>query len=128
AGRPAGTNRCAAQRLTTHSGAARRTGMGQDKRQGPRGIGMRARMWGRWGLQAKMTASYVLVTAAVVVLVEIVAAAVVLPELISGTGRATEVQLLASATANQVMQQSATLGHLPTASPLRLDPPPPRTP
>jgi signal transduction histidine kinase len=89
---------------------------------------MRARMWGRWGLQAKMTASYVLVTAAVVVLVEIVAAAVVLPELISGTGRATEVQLLASATANQVMQQSATLGHLPTASQLRLDQPPPGMP
>ena len=78
-------------------------------------------MRGRWGLQAKMTASYVLVTAAVVVLVEVVAAVIVLPELISGTDRATQVQLLASATANQVMQQSATLGRLPTASQLRLD-------
>ena len=41
----------------------------------------------RWGLQAKMTASYVLVTAAVVVLVEVVAAAVVLPGLLSGADR-----------------------------------------
>jgi signal transduction histidine kinase len=79
------------------------------------------RMRGRWGLQAKMTASYVLVTAAVVVLVEVVAAAIVLPGLISGADRATQVQLLASATANQVMQQSATLGRLPTASQLGLD-------
>jgi two-component system, NarL family, sensor histidine kinase LiaS len=45
----------------------------------------------------------------------------VLPGLISGADRATQVQLLASATANQVMQQSATLGRLPTASQLRLD-------
>jgi signal transduction histidine kinase len=75
----------------------------------------------RWGLQAKMTGSYVLVTAAVVVLVELVAAAVVLPGLLSGADRATAVQLLASDTANQVTQQSATLGHLPTASQLRLD-------
>ena len=74
-------------------------------------------MWGRWGLQAKMTASYVLVTAAVVVLVEVVAA-VIAAGLISGADRATLVQLLASATANQVMQQSATLGRLPTASQL----------
>jgi signal transduction histidine kinase len=78
-------------------------------------------MRGRWGLQAKMTASYVLVTAAVVVVVEVVAAAVVLPGLISGADRATQVQLLASATANRVMQQGATLGRLPTASQLRLD-------
>jgi signal transduction histidine kinase len=78
-------------------------------------------MRGRLGLQAKMTGSYVLVTAAVVVLVEVVAAAVVLPGLVSGADRATQVQLLASDTANQVMQQSATLGRLPTASQLRLD-------
>jgi signal transduction histidine kinase len=78
-------------------------------------------MWRRWGLQAKMTGSYVLVTAAVVVLVEVVAAAVVLPGLLSGADRATLVQLLASDTANRVMQQSATLGRLPTASDLRLD-------
>ena len=79
------------------------------------------RMRGRWGLQAKMTGSYVLVTAAVVVLVEVVAAAVVLPGLVSGADRATLVQLLAGDTANRVMQQSATLGQLPTASQLRLD-------
>jgi signal transduction histidine kinase len=93
--------------------------MGKD-----RGKGMRR----RWGLQAKMTASYVLVTAAVVVLVEVVAAAVVLPELVSGTDRAAQVQLLASDTANRVMQQSATLGRLPTASQLRLDQAPPGLP
>src|SRR5262245_24593771 len=78
-------------------------------------------MRGRWGLQAKMTGSYVLVTAAVVVLVEVVAAVIVLPGLVSGADRATQVQLLASDTADQVMQQSATLGRLPTASQLRLD-------
>jgi signal transduction histidine kinase len=78
-------------------------------------------MRGRWGLQAKMTGSYVLVTAAVVVLVEVVAAVIVLPGLVSGADRATQVQLLASDTANQVMRQSATLGQLPTASQLRLD-------
>jgi signal transduction histidine kinase len=82
----------------------------------------------RWGLQAKMTASYVLVTAAVVVLVEIVAAVIVLPRLVSGTDRATQVQLLTSDTANQVMQQSATLGRLPTASELGLDRTPPGLP
>jgi signal transduction histidine kinase len=78
-------------------------------------------MRGRWGLQAKMTASYVLITAAVVVLVEAVAAVVVLPGLVSGADRTARVQLLASDTANQVMQQSTILGRLPTASQLRLD-------
>ena len=78
----------------------------------------------RWGLQAKMTASYVLVTAAVVVLVEVVAAAVVLPGLLSGADRAALLQLLAGDTANKVTQESATLGRLPTASQLRLDQPP----
>jgi signal transduction histidine kinase len=86
------------------------------------------RMRRRWGLQAKMTASYLLVTAAVVVLVEVVAAVVVLPRVVSGTDRATQVQLLASDTANQVMQQSATLGRLPTASQLGLDRTPPGLP
>ena len=77
----------------------------------------------RWGLQAKMTASYVLVTAAVVVLVEVVAAAVVLPQLLSGAEGPALVQLLASDTANMVTRQSATLGRLPTADELRLDQP-----
>src|SRR4029453_15483916 len=89
-------------------------------RQG-QGNRMRMRMRGRWGLQAKMTGSYVLVTAAVVVLVEVVAAAIVLPRLVSGADRATQVQLLPSDTANQVTRQSATLGQLPTAGQLRLD-------
>jgi signal transduction histidine kinase len=81
------------------------------------------RMRGRWGLQAKMTASYVLVTAAVVVLVEVVAAAIVLPGMVSRADRAALVQLLASEYANQAMRQSATLGRLPTAGQLRLDQP-----
>jgi signal transduction histidine kinase len=55
------------------------------------------------------------------VLVEVVAAVLVLPGLVSGAERATKVQLLASDTANRVMQQSATLGRLPTARELRLD-------
>ena len=65
-----------------------------------------------------MTASYVLVTAAVVVLVEVVAAVIAAAWADLGADRATQVQRLASATANQVMQQSATLGRLPTASQL----------
>ena len=79
------------------------------------------RMRRRWGLQAKMTASYVLVTAAAVVLVEVVVAAVVLPGLLSRADRPALVQLIASDYANMVMQQSAGLGRLPTASELRLD-------
>src|SRR4029450_9541671 len=92
--------------------------MGEDE---PARQGDRMRMRGRWGLQAKMTASYVLVTAAVVVLVEVVAAVIVLPDRGAGADRPTRVQLLASDTANRVMQQSAALGRLPTARELRLD-------
>jgi signal transduction histidine kinase len=87
----------------------------------PEGQGDRMRMRRRWGLQAKMAASYVLVTAAAVVLVEVVAAVKVLPQLVSGTDRATQVQLIASDDANTVMQQSVRLGRLPTARELRLD-------
>jgi signal transduction histidine kinase len=79
------------------------------------------RMRGRWGLQAKMAGSYVLVTAAVVVLVEAVAAVLVLPGLVSGADRATRVQLLAGDYAAMVAQQSSTLGRLPTARELRLN-------
>jgi signal transduction histidine kinase len=74
-----------------------------------------------WGLQVKMTASYVLVTAAVVALVEVVAAVIVLPGLVSGADRPERVQLLASDYATLVTQQSAVLGRLPAASELRLD-------
>jgi signal transduction histidine kinase len=77
-------------------------------------------MPGRWGLQAKMTASYVLVTAAAVVLVEVVVAVIVLPRLVSGTDRATQVQLIASDYANTVMELGARLGRLPTAREMRL--------
>lgn len=61
-------------------------------------------MRGRWGLQAKMTVSYVLVTAAAVVLVEVVAAGIVLPRLVSRADRATRVQLLVSDYANAAMK------------------------
>jgi signal transduction histidine kinase len=77
-------------------------------------------MPGRWGLQAKMTASYVLVTAAAVVLVEVVVAVIVLPRLVSGTDRATQVQLIASDYANTAMELGASLGRLPTAREMRL--------
>ncbi len=73
------------------------------------------------GLQAKMTASYVLVTAAAVVLVEVVVLGFVLPGLVSRADRARLVQLIASDDANMVMQQSARLRRLPTARELRLD-------
>ena len=59
-----------------------------------------------------------LVTAAVVVLVEVVAAVIVAAGADLWRRRATQRQLLASDTANQVTQQSATLGRLPTASQL----------
>src|SRR5512133_3128503 len=91
--------------------------MNRERRERHRG----SRMRGRWGLQAKMTASYVLVTAAVVVLVEAVAAVLVLPGLVSGADRATRVQLLAGDYAAMVAQQSSTLGRLPTARELRLN-------
>jgi two-component system, NarL family, sensor histidine kinase LiaS len=77
-------------------------------------------MRGRWGLQAKMTASYVLVTAAAVVLVEVVAAGIVLPRLVSRADRATRVQLLASDYANAAMKLGARLGRLPTAGEFKL--------
>src|SRR6266487_4391784 len=84
------------------------------------GRGLEDRMPGRWGLQAKMTASYVLVTAAAVVLVEVVVAVIVLPRLVSGTDRATQVQLIASDYANTAMELGASLGRLPTAREMRL--------
>jgi len=77
-------------------------------------------MRGRWGLQAKMTASYVLVTAAAVVLVEVVVAGIVLPRLVSRADRATRVQLIASDYADTAMKLGARLGRLPTAGEFKL--------
>jgi signal transduction histidine kinase len=85
--------------------------------------GLGDRMRRRWGLQAKMTASYVLVTAAAVVLVEVVVAVIVLPGLVSRTDRTALVQLTASGYAKQATILAATLGGLPTAHDLRLGEP-----
>ena len=77
-------------------------------------------MRGRLGLRAKMTASYLLVTAAAVILVEAVVLGIVLPGLVSRADQTALLQLLASDNANLVMKQSARLGRLPTTSELRL--------
>jgi signal transduction histidine kinase len=77
-------------------------------------------MRGRWGLQAKMTASYVLVTAAAVVLVEIVVLGFVVPGLLSRADRATLVQNTANVWADRVAAVAAGLGRLPTAQEIQL--------
>ena len=77
----------------------------------------------RWGLQAKMTASYVLVTAAAVVLVEAVVLGVLLPGLVSRPDPRTLVESTASDYANTVMGLSARLGRLPNARELQLGEP-----
>jgi hypothetical protein len=69
-------------------------------------------MPGRWGLQAKMTASYVLVTAAAVVLVEAVVLGIVVPGLVTRADGTTLVQRTAVDYANTAMQRSASLGRL----------------
>jgi signal transduction histidine kinase len=75
------------------------------------------------GLQAKMTASYVLVTAAAVLLVEIVVLGVVVPDLVSEADQPALVQLTATDTANAVMMRVASTGRLPTAGQLQLGDP-----
>ncbi len=79
-------------------------------------------MTGRWGLQAKMTASYVLVTAAAVLLVEVVVA-VLLAALAPGTDPTTQLQLTADGYANTAMQLSARLGRLPNDREMQLGDP-----
>jgi hypothetical protein len=60
-----------------------------------------------WGLQAKMTASYVLVTAAAVALVEAVLLVVVVPGLVSRADAATLVERTAQDYAGRAMVLSA---------------------
>ena len=79
-------------------------------------------MSGRWGLQAKMTASYVLVTAAGVVLVEVVVA-VLLAALAPGTEPTAQLQLTANNYANAAMRLSVGLGRLPNDRELQLGDP-----
>jgi signal transduction histidine kinase len=76
----------------------------------------------RWGLQAKMTASYVLVTAAAVVLVEAVVA-ILLAAVAPATEPAVQLQLTANSYANAAMQLSARLGRLPNGRELQLGDP-----
>jgi signal transduction histidine kinase len=76
----------------------------------------------RWGLQAKMTASYVLVTAAAVVLVEVVVA-VLLATLARAADPTPQLQLTATSYANAAMQLSARLDRLPNDRDLQLGDP-----
>jgi two-component system, NarL family, sensor histidine kinase LiaS len=75
------------------------------------------------GLQAKMTASYVLVTAAAVLLVEIVVLGVVVPGLVAEAGQPALVPLTATTIANKVMKLVAVSGRLPAAGRLQLGDP-----
>jgi len=80
-------------------------------------------MRGRLGLQAKMTASYVLVTAAAVVLVEIVVLGFVVPGLGSELDRTALVRTTAAAYASRASQLTGSLGRLPTAREFQLGEP-----
>jgi signal transduction histidine kinase len=75
------------------------------------------------GLQAKMSASYVLVTAAAVLLVEIVVLGFLVPGLVSEAGQPALVPLTATNHADRIMKQLAGSGRLPTARQLQLGDP-----
>ena len=79
-----------------------------------------SRMKRRWGLQAKMSASYVLVTAAAVVLVEIAVLGFVVPRLVPRVDPQTLVQLTADSYAATASRLAARLGRLPDAGELQL--------
>jgi len=77
----------------------------------------------RWGLRAKMAASYVLTTAAVVVIVEAVGLGVVVPKIVASTDRLAIVEDTALDYASRAAQRSASLGRLPTAQQFQLGDP-----
>jgi signal transduction histidine kinase len=77
----------------------------------------------RWGLQAKMSASYVLVTAAAVVLVEVAVLGLVVPRLVPRVDPETLVQLTAGSYATTAERLGARLGRLPNARELQLGDP-----
>jgi HAMP domain-containing protein len=85
--------------------------------------GGRGRLAGRWGLRAKMTASYVLVTAAAVVLVEAVALGVVVPKVLSRSDRTALLQATAGGLASSVPRQGPLRDQLPTPAVFRLGEP-----
>src|SRR5262245_20385735 len=75
----------------------------------------------RWGLRAKMSASYVLVTAAAVLVVEIVALVLVQPLLDPpATDVSAPVQATAELYATRVIDANARLGRLPKADEIQL--------
>jgi signal transduction histidine kinase len=78
-------------------------------------IGARTMPW-LTGLQAKMTWSYVAVTAAAVVLVEAVVIGLALPSLISGADLTTRVQATAANQANRASFYNAKAGTLPDST------------
>jgi signal transduction histidine kinase len=82
-----------------------------------------SRMKRRWGLQAKMSASYVLVTAAAVVLVEVAVLGILVPRVVPQADPQTLVQLTADRYASTVMRRGASLGRLPRAGELQLGDP-----
>lgn len=69
----------------------------------------------RWGLRAKMAASYVLTTAAVVLVMEAVGLGVVVPKIVATSDRLTLVENTAVDYAASANDLSAGLGALPTA-------------
>jgi len=75
------------------------------------------------GLQAKMTASYVLVTAAAVVLVEAVLLGILARQLSSQAAQTTPVHLTAIDYAKSASKRTAELGRLPTSKELQLGEP-----
>ena len=84
----------------------------------------------RWGLQARMAASYVVVTAAAAVLVEVAVIVLALPRLTGTTGRDVEardplrlVEATAADYAGRVSARAARLGRLPTAGELTIGEP-----
>jgi signal transduction histidine kinase len=69
----------------------------------------------RWGLRAKMAASYVLTAAVVVAVVEVVGLGLVVPGIVASTDSRTLVDGTAVDYASRAGQLSASLGRLPTA-------------
>jgi len=76
----------------------------------------------RWGLRAKMSASYVLVTAAAVLVVELVSLILVQPLLAPGrpADRSVAVLVTAQTYATRVVDANARLGRLPTSEEIQL--------
>src|SRR3989475_9501231 len=114
---PAQTHHCRRGMLLTKSGECESPAGGRTAReQAPRVTGEmrqgRRRWQERFGLQGKMAASYVLVTAAAVILVEGVAFGFILPNLLAGQDLISRVQQTAGDLAQQVALVSTATDHV----------------